>query len=673
MKDPQFRVLYKQFLFRMVDIELLSADAKGDMGKLFGQFAALLIFLSIGLCVGAALAGMGLVPEWSGVHFMIATTMLVVGLFAILSWDSTFPDRRDVMVLATLPIRTRTIFFAKVAAVATALSLTIATLHIASGFVWPISLTNHHEATIAPSIAYTSALEPLGASGLEPVLRHDLEPVLKSGRLAPGTGGGVTVGVWKRGEQRIFTYGTAKPDSIFEIGSVTKTFTALALAQLVVEGKTSLDEPVRNLLPPDTVPVPNEKEMTLLDLATHRSGLPPFPNNLHPADPRNPLAFPDYGAPELYEFMRGWGVGKVPWASFSYSNLGFGLLGQTLENRAGVDYKELLNRITGPLGMHDTVVDLSQEQRQRLLQGYAAPQVPMGGVELGALTPAGGIRSTASDMLRYLTANLHPERLSGTNDIPAAIKFQHKLQAHVVPGASIALAWIYYESNKVYDHGGATGGYTCDAFFSPDGDYAAIVLTNIGPDLFQFSDSLGEHIRERLTGQRAISLNTVMVPAGGGGFLDFLRTFTAWWITMMLAGAFIYCCVLGAQGIAAQLLPRRHFLRISSWMQMAAFGIFVAAYFLEPKIVTPAALVVPQGSAYLEWSPSYWFLGLFQQLNGSPALAGTGETRVARYRHHVRHNSFRLHAGLFSHHAQNSRRARHSARFEWTKLAAAPW
>src|SRR5580658_7517533 len=126
MKDTQFRVLYRQFLFRMVDLELLSADAKGDMGKLFGQFAALLIFLSIGLSmVPGAAGGAGLVGEWSGVHFLIATTMLVVGLFAILSWDSTFPDRRDVMVLAPLPIQTRTIFFAKVAAVATALGLTV--------------------------------------------------------------------------------------------------------------------------------------------------------------------------------------------------------------------------------------------------------------------------------------------------------------------------------------------------------------------------------------------------------------------------------------------------------------------------------------------------------------------------------------------------------------------
>ena len=129
----------------------------------------------------------------------------------------------------------------------------MATLHFLAGFVWPLSLNNRHEAVIAPSIAYDAAMAPLDVADLEPVLRHDLEPALRSGVLAPGTGGGATVGVWKHGEQRVFAYGAAKPDSLFEIGSITKTFTALALAQLVVQGKVRLDEPVRELLPPDTV------------------------------------------------------------------------------------------------------------------------------------------------------------------------------------------------------------------------------------------------------------------------------------------------------------------------------------------------------------------------------------------------------------------------------------
>jgi len=607
MKDSQFRILYRQFLFRMVDLELLSADAKGDMDKLFGQFAALLIFISLCLCILAGVGGAGLVLEWSGVHFMIAVTMLVVGLFAILSWDSTFPDKRDVMVLAPLPIRSRTVFFAKIAAVGTALGLTVAALHCASGFVWPMSLNNYHAATIAPSIAYDSAMEPLSASGVGPVLGKDLAKALQQGR-------GAVVGVWKNGEQRVFAYGAAKPDSIFEIGSITKTFTGLALAQMVEAGKARLDEPVRELLPPDTVRHPDAPDMTLLDLATHRSGLPPVPNNLHPGNMRD--AYAGYSADDLYAFLRYWGAGKSPYVTFQYSNLGFGLLGHALANRAGVGYEDLVNRITGPLGMPDTVVTLSDAQEKRLIQGYSGLDAPVGTMDLGVLAGAGAIKSTAGDMLRYLAANLHQEK----TELRAAIEDTHKLRGQIGPGADIALAWAYDADHGIYEHDGGTAGYTSDALFSPQGQYAVVVLTNAGPDMFQFASVLAEHVRGRLAGERAISLNTVLVPAGGGGGWGFLREFAAWWGTMLAAGAFIYCCVLGAQGLAAQLLPRKYFLRLSSYMQMAAFGIFVGAFFLEPKLVSPGALLIRQNSAYLEWSPSYWFLGLFQQLNGSPAL-----------------------------------------------------
>src|SRR5258707_1284015 len=151
MEKIQFRVLYREFIFRMVDLELLSAEAMGDSNKLLGRFAALLVFISLwfagaGLGVGnprMAPAGR-LIYAWGTEHFLIATTMLIVGLFAVLSWDSTFPDRRDVLVLAPLPVRTRTLFLAKVAAVGTAMSLTVATLHVFTGLVWPMVLAPLH-------------------------------------------------------------------------------------------------------------------------------------------------------------------------------------------------------------------------------------------------------------------------------------------------------------------------------------------------------------------------------------------------------------------------------------------------------------------------------------------------------------------------------------------------
>lgn len=142
----QFRVLYRQFLFRLMDVELLAGSARGDASGLLGQLGSLLIFGSVLLSLGAVTVGQairreGLVaPAWSAERFMVSITMLVVGVFALLSWDSAFPDRRDALVLAPLPIRGCTLFVAKMAAVASAAALTVAALNSLAGFAWPLML-----------------------------------------------------------------------------------------------------------------------------------------------------------------------------------------------------------------------------------------------------------------------------------------------------------------------------------------------------------------------------------------------------------------------------------------------------------------------------------------------------------------------------------------------------
>ena len=150
MNWDDFRILYRQFLFRVVDLEVLSPQALGDANRMLGRFASLLIFAGVGYGIAILLTAdphtprdIMLVREWPMEHAWMATTMLAVGLFAVLSWDATFPDRRDVMILSPLPVSVRTIFLAKIAAPASALFFVIVALNTLASLAWALVLTPH--------------------------------------------------------------------------------------------------------------------------------------------------------------------------------------------------------------------------------------------------------------------------------------------------------------------------------------------------------------------------------------------------------------------------------------------------------------------------------------------------------------------------------------------------
>ena len=623
MNKKQFRVLYREFLFRIIDLDLLSQHAEGDSRTLLGQFASLLIFFSLGLGVAALIwastAKDGRLPPlyalmgaWTMEHFLVATTMLAVGVFAVLSWESTFPDRRDVLVLGPLPVPARTFFLAKVAAVATALGLTLVALHSLAGLAWPIALAQS-DSTPAPSLVFDPPLPPAHAADLPAMMNRDIAPMLRRLDLAAADGGaGIVVGVSEQGVRRIMAYGAAKPDSLFEIGSITKTFTGLLLAQMAVRKDLDLRDPVRDLLP-ISVPRPTAGyDVTLLDLATHHSGLPRMPDNGGPGTQRE--TYTNYQTSDLYDFIKRHGLAKPSDTRYLYSNVGFAILGAALMNRAGASYPELLARgITGPLGMRDTAITLPPDLQARLIQGYDHDRHPTPPWDLsGAYASAGGIRSTAADMLTYLEAQLHPER----SPFPAALAASQRVRAEVAGEIGVALAWEFDPATGAYSHGGATGGYTSVSFFNPRRDAAGVILVNSASVAFPFFAVLGEHVQQRLEGVPALSLTPVVVSPAGP-----LRSFFAYWITMIAAGVFIFCGVLGLQGLAAQILPRRWFLRVSAFLQMAFFCLFVTAYCLQRSPVT--VLVSGPRKPWLACIPSYWFVGLYQQLSGSlhPALA----------------------------------------------------
>src|SRR5437763_3222130 len=223
-------------------------------------------------------------------------------------------------------------------------------------------------------------------------------------RVDSGLARGMVVGVLQDGRRRFIAYGSAGPGrapldehTIFEIGSISKTFSGVLLADAVVRSEVRIDEPVATLLPAGTVvPSRDGRQITLEDLATHRSGLPRLPDNLTPAYPQDPYA--DYDARRLYAFLAAYKLPRAPGQSVEYSNLGGGLLGHALTLRAKAhDWGTLVaQRITGPLGMRETYVGVPSEARARTAAGHDAALDTVPAWNFDVLAGAGALRSSAT-------------------------------------------------------------------------------------------------------------------------------------------------------------------------------------------------------------------------------------------------------------------------------------
>lgn len=258
-------------------------------------------------------------------------------------------------------------------------------------------------------------------------------------------------------------------DTVYEIGSITKTFTATLLAQQVQAGKLSLDEPIAKLLPDFQIPSHDGKQITLLDIATQRSGLPRLPSNLAPKDPANPYA--DYDAAKLKAFLAGYQLPRDPGASYEYSNLAFGLLGYALAQSEHTTYGDLVaQKVFQPLGMTMSGTAFSDKMRAHLAPGHDESGKPAKNWDIDALAGAGAIRSTANDMLRYLKANMGAP-------LTSAVKFAQQPRADLSPAARIGLAWMTSDKRVVW-HNGGTGGYRSFLGFTSDGLHGVVVLTN---------------------------------------------------------------------------------------------------------------------------------------------------------------------------------------------------
>lgn len=338
--------------------------------------------------------------------------------------------------------------------------------------------TGAPETTTSDSSSSGTTGDEVFAAELDRLVAPHLDPAGKTGAI------GIVAAVIGPGVRLAAGYGatelggpTPTPDTIFELGSLTKVFTGLLLARALDHGVVALADPLDPLFPLGA-PRFQGQSITLLDLATHSSGLPKMPNNTHSADPRNPAA--GYTAQDLGEFMASWTLQAAPGTTMMYSNLGVGTLGYFLVEKAGAaSYEELVRRdVAEPLGMIDTRIVVPAADQARVARGYRLG-VPAPANEIGEpLAGGGALRSSGADVLRLLDAALG----EGDPAVVAAWRQATEAQRPSPQGQQgqigLLVARETIDGRDWYFKDGQTAGFSSYLRFSTAPPAAVVLLTN---------------------------------------------------------------------------------------------------------------------------------------------------------------------------------------------------
>lgn len=334
-------------------------------------------------------------------------------------------------------------------------------------------------------VLFLSTLCPVAAEDIKPAVDNLIRPLIDEKRTV-----GVVVGILNGEETRVFGYGrmvkefdrAPNGDTVFEIGSITKVFTATILADMVLKGEVKLEDPVRLYVPEDArIPTSGTREITLLDLATHRSGLPRMPANFHLSELRNRAnPYKNYDADMMFRFLSVFQLPRGIDERYEYSNLGYALLGYALTRKAGKSYEELvLERVCRPLGLGDTTQTFSPGRKARLARGYTQDLKATLNWDLEAFAAAGGLRSTTNDMLRFMKANLG---LTETKLGPALEMAQKPRRPAQSRWTRMGLGWhislLHGTEYNVINHNGGTGGYHSYLGFVKETKTGVVILAN---------------------------------------------------------------------------------------------------------------------------------------------------------------------------------------------------